>query len=104
VWSEVRQADFARKELRDNSYPQREHKEDVRDADMVAARQLVRLSADLIHVEADRKHDGCHAEQHHGNEAEPACKLDDIVLPVAETQQQDGDADAHDARSDEHER
>lgn len=63
--SEVRKADLSGKQLGNDGDPERQNEEDVRDADVVAARQLVWLSADLIHVESNRKHHSGQTEQDH---------------------------------------
>jgi len=63
--SEVRQADFTGKQFRHNGDPERKHEENVRYADVVAARQLVRLTAYLIRTEADRKHHRGKTEENH---------------------------------------
>lgn len=63
--SEVRQAHLSSKQLGNDCNPQRQNEEDVRDSDVVAARQLIRLSADLIHVESNGKHHSRQTEQNH---------------------------------------
>ena len=62
VW----QADFAGKQFWNDRDPKCENEEDVRDSDVVTvARELIRLSSDLIHVESDRENNGSQAEQNH---------------------------------------
>lgn len=63
--SEMRQAHLAGEQLRDDGDPQGQHEQDVRDAHLVRVGQLVRLTANLVDVKAERKYDGRTAEQHH---------------------------------------
>ena len=61
----MRQTDFSGKQFRDDSDPESKDEEDIGYADLVAARKLVRLATDLVHVETDREHDRGQTEHDH---------------------------------------
>lgn len=75
--SEVRQTDLAGEQLGNDCYPQRQNEEYVGDADVVAARKLVRFTTDLVHVKSNRKHNSSHAEENHCNSNHFKCSCKD---------------------------
>lgn len=86
----MRQADLSRKQFRHHGNPQGQHKHDVGDADLEGIGKLVGLPADLLDVEAQRKDDRRHAEQHHGRESHPAGVGDHVPIAGRWGQQNDG--------------
>lgn len=82
VCSEMGHADLASKELGDDCYPECEHKEDVGEAHLVAAWQLVWFAPDFIHAEAHREDYSGQAEQKHSRETHPSCIWNNTAIPA----------------------
>lgn len=102
--SKMWQADFSCKQFWHNSYPECEHEEYIRDANMVTARKLIWFSSNLIHVKTNGKQHCCHAEQNHCDKTRPSGKPHDAISPVWKGKQHNCDSDTGDTTSYEHKR
>ena len=61
----MRQADFACKEFANDSDPQGENKEYIRESNLVGIGQLVRFPSDFVHGKSQGEYDSSQTEQHH---------------------------------------
>lgn len=71
---------FARKQFRNHSYPECQHKHNIRKAHLMRIRQLIRLATDFVNVESKREYYGRQTEKHHCKETKKTVQIKFIVM------------------------